>query len=99
MNRNIGQEIPDGLGEIQQWKAGEKKLKSTELHLPKAADVVEIRNKRGLSQSQFAALLGISVGTLRNWEHGRREPHGPARARLRVAQVEPDALGHAIVGE
>jgi len=99
MNRSIGQEILDGIAEIKQWQAGEKKLNTSELHLPRAADVAGIRKKMNLSQSHFAALLGVSVGTLRNWEHGRREPRGSARALLRVAQVEPDALRHAIVGD
>jgi len=38
-----------------------------------------------LSQAQFAALLGVSVRTLQEWEQGRREPTGAARTLLRVA--------------
>jgi hypothetical protein len=45
-----------------------------------------------LSQSEFAALLGISVATLRNWEQGRRTPEGPARILLQVAAKHPDAV-------
>lgn len=99
MSRNIGQEILDGMTEIKQWRTGEKTLQTAEIHLPNADDVAKIRHSMGLSQSNFAALLGVSVGTLRNWEHGRRQPQGSARALLRVAQVEPEALRHAIVGE
>ena len=43
-------------------------------------EVKDIRDGFGLTQEQFAALLGISVRTLRNWEQGRRVPEGEARA-------------------
>lgn len=58
----------------------------------KPADIKRIRERLGLSQSQFALLIGISVSTLQNWEQGRREPEGPARALLRVADKNPEAL-------
>ena len=55
-------------------------------------DVVAIRDEYGLSQAKFAALLGISVRTLQNWEQGRRRPHGTARVLLRVAARHPQAV-------
>jgi putative transcriptional regulator len=55
-------------------------------------NIKRIRSKYDLSQDQFAALLGISVATLRNWEQGRREPEGPARVLLQVAARHPDAV-------
>ena len=55
-------------------------------------DVAAIREEYGLSQAKFAALLGISVRTLQNWEQGRRHPHGPARVLLRVAARHPKAV-------
>jgi putative transcriptional regulator len=55
-------------------------------------DVRKIREKYGLSQEKFAALIGISVATLRNWEQGRRKPHGPARILLYVAAKHPEAV-------
>ena len=55
-------------------------------------DVKHIREQYQLSQSQFAALLGISVKTLQNWEQGRRKPRGPARVLLQVAAKHPDAV-------
>ncbi len=57
-----------------------------------APDVRRIRAQYQLSQSEFAALLGISVATLRNWEQGRRTPEGPARILLQVAAKHPDAV-------
>jgi putative transcriptional regulator len=55
-------------------------------------DVAAIRKEYGLSQDQFASLLGISVRTLQNWEQGRRTPHGPAKVLLRVAARHPKAI-------
>ena len=55
-------------------------------------DIKQIRDGFGLTQEQFAALLGISVRTLRNWEQGRRMPEGPARVLLQVAAKHPEAL-------
>jgi putative transcriptional regulator len=55
-------------------------------------DVAGIRAAYELSQEQFAALLGISVRTLQNWEQGRRRPQGPARVLLRVAAKHPRAV-------
>ena len=55
-------------------------------------DIQSIRKKYGLSQEKFSKMLGISVGTLRNWEQGRRKPEGPARILLRVAEKHPEAI-------
>ena len=55
-------------------------------------DVAALRARFGLSQAKFAALLGISVATLRNWEQNRRRPDGPAKVLLRVAAAHPEAL-------
>lgn len=54
--------------------------------------VAALRARFRLSQAKFAALLGISTATLRNWEQGRRVPEGPARVLLRVAARYPDAV-------
>jgi putative transcriptional regulator len=58
-------------------------------HIESGADIVALRGFVGLSQTQFAAALGISVATLRNWEQGRRQPEGPALALLRIAARHP----------
>jgi putative transcriptional regulator len=55
-------------------------------------DVSQIRARLQLSQGQFAALLGISVATVRNWEQGRRTPEGPARILLQVAARHPEVV-------
>jgi putative transcriptional regulator len=61
-------------------------------------DVRNLREKHGLSQPKFAALMGISVGTLRNWEQGRRKPEGSARVLLRVVARHPEAVFEAVGG-
>lgn len=63
-----------------------------------ALDVREIRALTGLSQAKFAELLDIEVATLRNWEQGRREPTGPARALLRAIRNNPIAVIKALTG-
>lgn len=63
-----------------------------------AVDVRAIRALTGLSQAKFAELLDIEVATLRNWEQGRREPTGPARALLRAIQKDPIAVIQALTG-
>ena len=70
---------------------------SPEAHRREAAawrseETVEARRKLGLSQSQFANLLGIGVQTLRNWEQGWRKPTGAARVQLRLAAMNPRAV-------
>ena len=55
-------------------------------------DIKRIRSEFNLTQVEFAALLGISVRTLRNWEQGRRVPEGPAMVLLRVAEKHPEAV-------
>jgi putative transcriptional regulator len=53
-------------------------------------DVRGIRRRLGVSQSEFALMLGISARTLQNWEQLRRQPTGPARVLLLLAQKRPD---------
>ncbi len=60
-------------------------------------DVLDIRRRFHTSQRAFAAMLGINVETLRNWEQGRRSPHGPSRALLRVAAANPTAVARVLL--
>ena len=57
-----------------------------------SVDVVEIRRKTGLSQAQFARSIGVAKGTLLNWEHGRRQPTGPAQVLLALIAKEPGVV-------
>jgi putative transcriptional regulator len=65
---------------------------------PAAVDVRAVRQLTGLSQADFAELLGIELSTLRNWEQGRRQPTGPAQALLRAIRNDPVAVIKALTG-
>jgi putative transcriptional regulator len=77
----------DLLESIRQAKRGEGRV--TKVAVTAAT---EARMKLGVSQSAFAKLLGVSVRTLQEWEHGRREPSGAARTLLRIALRSPEAI-------
>ncbi len=72
------------LESVRQMKAGK-----TQVVLSPA---IEARERTGLSQSQFATLLGVSVRTLQGWEQGRKQPSGAARTLLTIARTNPNAL-------
>jgi len=67
---------------------------SAEQRLP-----LDARIELEMSQQQFAAMLGISVRTLHDWEQGRREPSGPARTLLKIAARHPEVVREVIQGE
>jgi putative transcriptional regulator len=69
---------------VQEMKTGQVQVVSS--------PVIEARKKTGLSQSQFAALMGVSVRTLQGWEQGRKQPSGAARTLLAIASTNPKAL-------
>lgn len=74
----------DLLQSVREMKAGHVRVVSS--------PVIEARHKTGLSQSQFAALMGVSVRTLQGWEQGRKQPSGAARTLLAIASTNPKAL-------
>ncbi len=86
--RNIGLEILEGLREIKAFKAGEVDLRSRVLTEPSAPK--QIRASLHLSQAAFAGLMGVSLRTVQDWEQGRREPSGPAKSLLRIAEQHPE---------
>ena len=86
-DRDLGAEL---LQSVREMKAGK-------LHVA-YSPAIEAREKTGLSQSQFAALLGVSVRTLQGWEQGRKQPSGAARTLLTIARTNPEAL-LAVVGK
>lgn len=68
-----------------------REMKAGNVHIV-SSPVINARKKTGLSQSQFAALLGVSVRTLQGWEQGRKQPSGAARTLLAIANSNPKAL-------
>ena len=68
-----------------------REMKAGRLHVV-ASPANEAREKTGLSQSQFATLMGVSVRTLQGWEQGRKQPSGAARTLLAIASTNPKAV-------
>ena len=81
--RDIGAEILEGIRELKRGESG---------RVVNVPGVRSIRKKTGLSQAKFAALLGVSVRTLQDWEQERRAPSGAARTLLLIADRNPAAL-------
>jgi putative transcriptional regulator len=94
MKDELFQQLDTSLREGGEILRGEKKpARNTTLQSP---DAKAVRAKLGLSQIQFATLIGISPRTLQNWEQGHRRPEGTARALLRVAESHPEAVLDAL---
>ena len=88
--RDIGLEILEGIREIKAFKEGRVELETRELLPP--ASPQQIRRQLKLSQAAFAGLMGVSLRTVQDWEQGRRQPSGPAKSLLRIAEQRPDVF-------
>lgn len=88
MDKEMEQFQSDLLKSVRQMKAG-KAVRVTAIEVSTAT---EARNRVGMSQAEFAKLLGVSVRTLQDWEQGRREPSGAAKTLLRIATQNPEAV-------
>jgi putative transcriptional regulator len=84
-SRNIGQEILQGIRDIKGGRVGRR-------YTVGSYPIVRAREKAGLSQAKFAALLGVSVRTLQDWEQGRRQPNAAAKTLIKVAELHPAIL-------
>ena len=84
-SRDIGEEVLEGIRDIKRGRTGRR---STSRSFP----IVRAREKSGLSQARFAALLGVSVRTLQDWEQGRREPNAAAKTLIKIAELHPKIL-------
>jgi putative transcriptional regulator len=83
--RNIWQEVLDGVREIK--RGGGKRVV-----VEPRSSIMRARLKAGLTQAEFAGLLGVSKRTLEQWEQGRREPSGAAKTLIKVAELHPEVL-------
>jgi putative transcriptional regulator len=96
MGRKAFETIARGLHEALAHARGDKTLGRLHRVYVPDIDVERIRRRLGLSQSDFAAAFGVSLATVRNWEQGRRRPHGPARVLLVVIDKAPGVVLEAI---
>ncbi|MCZ8043945.1 MAG: helix-turn-helix domain-containing protein [Beijerinckiaceae bacterium] len=69
------------------------------IHVPAQIDVAAIRASTKLTQTAFARRIGVSPGTLRNWEQRRRTPDGPARVLLAMIARNPRVVEETLAAE
>lgn len=91
MRKELFKELLESVKQATAIERGEQKP-SRVFEVKKGTEVTRVRLQLGLSQSKFAALLGISANTLKNWEQGRRQPTGAAKVLLKVAARHPKAV-------
>ena len=96
MDKELFAELVESVTQMDEIVRGERQP-SREFHID-AVKVREIRRATGLSQAKFAEKIDVAVGTLRNWEQGRRDPEGPARALLRAIDNDPVHVLAALSG-
>jgi putative transcriptional regulator len=89
--------IVTGLREaISHAKGVSSKARITTYRVPDNIDVKRLREGLEMSQPEFALRFGFNLGTLRQWEQGRRYPEGPARVLLTVITHRPEAVKEAL---
>jgi putative transcriptional regulator len=84
-SRDIGGEILQGIRDINAGRIGRR-------YTIGSYPIVRAREKSGLSQAEFAQLLGVSIRTIQDWEQGRREPNAAAKTLIKVAELHPSVL-------
>jgi len=92
--KELFDELVESIEQAGAIRKGE--LKPARVFAYRPVEVKRIRNKLRVSQSQFAMMIGVSKSTLQNWEQGRREPEGPAKALLKVVDKNPEAVLEAL---
>jgi len=96
MDKKLFSELVESMKQMNEIVRG-KRAPSREFVVD-STSVKKLRSRLGLSQPKFAALLHVDVGTLRNWEQGRREPTGPAKALLTAISKDPTHVLKALAG-
>lgn len=92
----LADDIRASLEEAVRWARGEKVDVIVHHIVPSDTDARLARHKLGLSQREFAAVIGTGVGTVRKWELGTRRPSGAARTLIEVIKREPKAVARAL---
>jgi putative transcriptional regulator len=89
--RDFEAELQESIKALRAFHQGENNLR-THVVDRSIAPVATIRRRLNVSQHAFAGLLGVSVRTIQDWEQGRREPSGPAKALLRIIEKNPEVI-------
>jgi putative transcriptional regulator len=83
--RNIAEELLQAVRDIKAGRVG--RVSTVEV-----SPLASARLKLGLSQSEFAKMLGVSLRTLQEWEQGRRQPSGAAKSLITIAIKKPEII-------
>jgi putative transcriptional regulator len=94
MSSRLFKELTESIKEAGRIRRGQ--TKASRVFTYDAIDIRKLRESVAVSQTQFARMIGVSKGTLQNWEQGRRRPRGPAKALLRVFEKDPKAVVRAL---
>lgn len=94
---NVFESIMTGLQEAIDYEEGRihariEKISVEPLPELTAEEIRRVRNEAGLTQSVFAAVLGVSVKTVEAWESGTNRPIGPAKRMISIIQADPGFL-------
>lgn len=92
----LGRQVIQGLRLAVRHAKGEVELPTRYVEVPDFVNVKAIREKSGLTQTEFARRYGISWRSLQEWEQGRRQPEGAVRAYLIVIDRNPQAVEGAL---
>lgn len=91
-----GKKIIDGLNEALAHARGHQRGKVHRVSIPADIDVRAIRQRLDLTQQKFAETFALPLASVRNWEQGKRVPHGPARVLLTIIDRIPDQVQGAL---
>jgi putative transcriptional regulator len=96
MSTTFGQDLIASMNDALAYSQGQEV--GARVHHIKVpmVDVAKIRAATGLSQSAFARSIGVAKGTLLNWEHGRRQPSGPAQVLLAMIARKPSVVSELL---
>lgn len=94
MSDEMFNELMESMNQAVAIIKGEMKPSRVFVYSP--LNVKKIREKAKKNQEEFAHMIGVSIGTLRNWEQGRRQPEGPALALLRLVAFDPDYVAQVL---
>ena len=94
MRKEHFEKLVASIKEAGEIKAGRKA--PSRVYEIKPPEIKLVRENLNVSQNEFALMVGVSVRTLQNWEQGRRQPEGPAKALLRIASKNPSAVLEAL---
>lgn len=94
MDKHLFAELAESMEEMGEIARGER-APSREQHVD-SLQVKKVRAATGLSQARFARVINVQVTTLQNWEQGRRQPTGPAKALLKAIENDPEHVLRAL---